>query len=177
MAVRSGVQERNAFWKELSFVVNIASSSKLEEERWKSVCLSSHFKEGEHGFCIGRLPISWNGLCGDWIRVVFQIGPLKVTEEREKIDWRGLEMIWGNNCFLRLRDKIEDYNFKNKTKQINEVASLFCNTRGRPGLHFNPVSLTKIVSRQSHIINFLRWLRGLLHLFCLTLTSSLSVIS
>lgn len=66
---------------------------------------------------------------------------------------------------------------QNKTKQINEVASFFCNTRGRPGLHFNPVSLTKIVSRQSHIINFLRWLRGLLHLFCLTLTSSLSVIS
>lgn len=33
MAVMSMVQERNAFWKELSFVVNTGSSSKLEEER------------------------------------------------------------------------------------------------------------------------------------------------
>lgn len=145
MAVTSKLQKKNACWKELSFVVNTCSSSKLLEERWKSVCLSSHFEAGEHGLCVGSLPISWNGMCGEWerewIRVVFQIGSLKVTDEREKIDWRGLEMIWENNCFLRLSDKGEDYNFqKTKQNETNEVAGLLCNTRGRRGLHVNPAS-------------------------------------
>ena len=66
----------------------------------------------------------------EWVRVVFQIGSLNVIDEREKIDWRGLDMIWENNCFLRLSDKGEDYNFKKKKKkkpkpnQIKYVVSL-----------------------------------------------------
>ena len=120
------------------------------------------------------------GMTKEWIRVVLQIGSLNITDEGEKIDWRGLDIIWENNCFLRLSDKGGDYNFKkkqkNKPNRINEVASLFFNTRGRQGLHFHPASC--IPNKDFGLCNltllmFLRWLRGLLHLFCLTLISSL----
>lgn len=62
--------------------------------------------------------LEWNvwGMTKEWIRVVFQIGSLNVIDESEKTDWRGLDMIWENNCFLRLSDKGEDYNFKKKKK-------------------------------------------------------------
>lgn len=57
-------QKKNACWKELSVAVNSCSSSKFEEERRK-VCLNLSFKGGEYGLCVGRLPISWNGMCGE----------------------------------------------------------------------------------------------------------------
>ena len=62
----SKLQKGKDCWKELSFVVKACSSSRLEEERRKSVCLSSRFKEGDRGLCgVGRLPVSWNGMCGE----------------------------------------------------------------------------------------------------------------
>lgn len=56
--------------------------------------------------------LEWNvwGMTMEGIRVVFQIGSLNVIDESEKTDWRGLDTIWENNCFLRLSDKGEDYN-------------------------------------------------------------------
>lgn len=50
--------ERDACWKELSSVVNTGSPSKLQEESWKSVRRRSHFQKGEHGLCVGTLPVS-----------------------------------------------------------------------------------------------------------------------
>lgn len=38
---------------------------------------------------------------------------------REKIDRRGFEMIWENNCFLKLREG-KDHNFKKKKKKQNK---------------------------------------------------------
>jgi hypothetical protein len=35
----------------------------------------------------------------DRIRAGFQTGSLKATDEREMVDWRGIEMIWEDNCF------------------------------------------------------------------------------
>lgn len=76
------------------------------------------------------------------MRVVFQIGSLNVIDGRGKIDWRGLDMIWENNCFLRLSDKGQDYNFKKKKKhpkpnQIKDVASLFLQHEGAPRSPFS----------------------------------------
>lgn len=124
--------------------------------------------------------LEWNvwGVTKEWIRVVFQIGSLNITDEREKTGWRGLEMILENNCFLRLGARAGITT--SKKKKVNEVASLFCNTRGRQGLHFDPASCITnkdLVFCNLTLLMFLGWLRGLLHLFCLTLISSLSVIS
>lgn len=47
-------------------------------------------------------------------------------DEREKIDWRGLDMIWKNSCFLRLSDKGEDYNFKKKKKTQTKPNKIRC---------------------------------------------------
>lgn len=59
---------------------------------------------------------------------------------------------------MRLREKSKDYNFKK-----HEVERLLCNTRGRHGLHLilHPVSLTKIWSLQSYIINVSQMAEGL----------------
>lgn len=80
--------------------------------------------------------------------------------------WQGgkgwLERAWNGLAkqfaFVRLREKSKDYNFKN-----HKVERLLCNTRGRHGLHLilHPVSLTKIWSLQSYIINVSQMAEGL----------------
>lgn len=62
----------------------------------------------------------------EFLEVVFHIGPWKIVDGREKIDW-----ICGSNCVLKLSDRGKDYNFRTKRTKINEVASLFFDTRGR----------------------------------------------
>lgn len=59
-------RKENACWEWLRFVLN-PRSSKHEEKRRKCICLSSHFKERERSY-VGRLPISWKGMCREWER-------------------------------------------------------------------------------------------------------------
>lgn len=104
------------------------------------------------------------------MRVVFQIGSLNVIDGRGKIDWRGLDMIWENNCFLRLSDKGQDYNFKKKKNQTPQTkpnkrrCEFIFATRGGAKVSIfvpHPVSLTKIWSLQSYIINVSQMAEGL----------------
>lgn len=108
---------------------------------------------------------------------------LHVIEGRARLTREGLKWFGSTIAFSRVGDKGKDHNLKNKTKKkkqkTNVVASLLCDTRGRPGLHLNPASasLTKMWSLRSYIINVSQMAQGFLHLFCLALISNLSVIS
>lgn len=108
--------------------------------------------------------LKWNvwGMRKEWIRVGFQIGPLRVIDRRETIDWRGLETIW-DNCSLGSGTRKRITASENKNT-IQEVARLSCNTRGRQGLPLfilHPASLTRIWSPEAYIINVSQMAGGL----------------
>ena len=117
--------------------------------------------------------LEWNvwGMTKEWMRVVFQIGSLSVIDGRGKIDWRGLDMIWENNCFLRLSDKGPGLQLQKKekkkppqTKPNKRCCEFIFATRGGAKVSVfvpHPVSLTKIWSLQSYIINVSQMAEGL----------------
>lgn len=133
--------------------------------------------------CLGHLPAFWNRPCGEWRGMGkgwFSNRVLESYRWREGINWRGIAMIWENNYFWSVGTRAWITDYKRKPKSRRKLSCRFVLSHKwapRPPLFpLQLVPLTKTVCNIS-LLMFLRWWRGLLHLFHLTLISRLSVIS